>query len=105
MKTIFKSLAFIVVITMLLSACKKMTPVACFTEDNATITAGGTVNFDGSCSEETHHWEWDFGDGATGEGTTVAHIYNNAGSYTVTLTAHDMDMELMDEESHVITVN
>ncbi|RLM59926.1 PKD domain-containing protein, partial [Halorubrum sp. Atlit-26R] len=34
-------------------------------------------------------YEWDFGDGATKTGEVVAHEYDTAGTYTVTLTATD----------------
>ena len=32
---------------------------------------------------------WDFGDGATASGTTVSHIYTEAGNYTITLVANN----------------
>lgn len=34
-------------------------------------------------------WEWDFGDGNTGTGSPVNHIYNSAGTYNVTATFTD----------------
>ena len=34
-------------------------------------------------------YNWDFGDGETGTGEVTTHIYNNQGSYWVTLTATD----------------
>ncbi len=41
----------------------------------ATDVAGGTVTY-----------AWDFGDGTTGSGATVTHIYTTPGSFTVTVT-------------------
>ena len=34
-------------------------------------------------------WDWDFGDGTTGTGESVNHIYPDAGTYDVTLTVSD----------------
>jgi PKD repeat protein len=42
----------------------------------ATVAAGTNVTY-----------EWDFGDGATGSGATVAHTYQSEGSYTAVVTA------------------
>lgn len=44
-----------------------------------------TVNFDASSSTNTAVCEWDFGDGATGLGQQVQHIYNALGTYAVKL--------------------
>jgi uncharacterized delta-60 repeat protein len=53
-----------------------------------------SVNFDGTASTAGHgatiiSWSWDFGDGTTGSGATVTHVYNNSGEYDVTLTVTD----------------
>lgn len=34
-------------------------------------------------------YRWDFGDGSTGEGETVSHVYDASGEYTVTLSVTD----------------
>jgi plastocyanin len=44
----------------------------------ASITAGTNVSF-----------TWDFGDGQTGSGMTVTHVYSNSGNFTATLTAEN----------------
>jgi len=80
-------------------------PMGCFTTSATTINAGETIDFDGSCSTDTHHWEWDFGDGATGEGESISHTYNNPGIYDVSLAVHNEDMSKMNEEMITITVN
>ncbi|MEW6086989.1 MAG: PKD domain-containing protein [bacterium] len=58
-----------------------------------SVHAGLTVNFDGSGSSDLQgtivSYSWDFGDGTTESGVTASHIYNAAGTYTVTLTVTD----------------
>lgn len=106
MKNGINSIAVVVLLTLVFVSCKKdKNPIACFTADNTTINAGESINFNGNCSTDTHHWEWDFGDGATGEGATLSHTYNNAGTYTVILAAHNEDMTVMDDAMQTITVN
>jgi PKD repeat protein len=52
-----------------------------------------TCNFDGSGSRDSDgtitNYMWIFGDGATGSGTRVSHMYVAGGQYTVTLTVTD----------------
>lgn len=61
-----------------------------------------TVNFDGTWSYdpdgEIISYAWDFGDGTTGEGPTVSHIYYSTKTYTVTLNVTDND-DLTDTET------
>ncbi len=38
---------------------------------------------------EVVSFEWDFGDGATSQGMTVSHAYNESGTYDITLTTTD----------------
>jgi len=51
------------------------------------------VTFDGSGSQPGSFpiasYTWDFGDGSSGDGATVTHVYNVAGTYQVTLTVTD----------------
>lgn len=52
-----------------------------------------TVNFDGSGSSDPDGdaltYSWNFGDGATGTGKTVSHIYTTKGIYNAVLTVSD----------------
>ena len=66
-------------------------PVAVFTVPARPIV-GEEVTFDGSASYddgEIVSYVWDFGDGTTGSGAVVTHVYNAPGSYQVTLTVTD----------------
>ncbi len=72
-------------------------PTAAFTAAPTTLTAGATVNFDGSGSHDPDgtiaRYEWDFdGDGNfDAEGATVAHAYGAAGSFQARLRVTDDD--------------
>ena len=54
---------------------------------------GEEITFDGSASYDPdggiESWDWDFGDGATGSGAVVMHVYDWGGLYTVTLCVTD----------------
>jgi PKD repeat protein len=65
-------------------------PVAAFTASCSALTC----SFDGTGStddEGVTGWSWDFGDGATGSGSTAQHTFAAAGTYPVTLTVTDDD--------------
>jgi PKD repeat protein len=49
------------------------------------LTSAGSVDPDGSIAS----YAWNFGDGATGSGATVAHTYASQGLYSISLTATD----------------
>jgi formylglycine-generating enzyme required for sulfatase activity len=54
---------------------------------------GETLSFSGAGSSDEDgyivSYAWDFGDGTTGSGVNVTHVYTAAGSYRVTLTVTD----------------
>ncbi|MEM8486197.1 MAG: PKD domain-containing protein [Bacteroidota bacterium] len=69
-------------------------PVAAFTATPATGTAPLVVDYDGSASQPPAgasiiSYTWDFGDGNTGSGEFITHTYQDAGTYTATLTVED----------------
>lgn len=68
---------------------------------------GDTVRFDASDTESDGTivaYEWDFGDGTTADRETVSHVYDEAGTYTVSLRVTDSNgQEASDSEQ--ITVN
>jgi PKD repeat protein len=84
-------IAFVAVIT-LLAGCGK-DPVPCFEMSSESIDNGddpivGEVIEFSNCSEEATSYEWDFGDDSkTSTKTEPTHVYEEPGSYTITLTA------------------
>jgi 6-phosphogluconolactonase (cycloisomerase 2 family) len=59
----------------------------------ATGSKGQATEFDGRSSADDDgsvvDWQWDFGDGTTGQGPLVSHTYQQAGEYIVRLTVTD----------------
>jgi PKD repeat protein len=68
---------------------------------------GETATFDAGFSQGSNPltgYDWDFGDGETGIGMGVDHIYQTAGDYPVTLTVTD-ENGLQDIDTMVLRVN
>ena len=64
-------------------------PLEAVAGEDLDTTVGSVVTFDGSGStpaSEITAAHWDYGDGSSGEGETVSHVYSSAGAYTATLT-------------------
>ena len=87
---------------LLFSGCQKQ-PNACFTSNSGKIYVGDAVSFS-SCSTDAYEYEWDFGDGTTGSGSTASHIYYSAGNYIVTLTVSSKNEKKSDVTTDGITV-
>jgi PKD repeat protein len=72
-------------------------PLAIITSKYFSCTSNGQVgdaiDLDGSASRggvgNIVSYHWDFGDGTTGSGPTVTHVYNRAWTYIITLTVVD----------------
>ena len=68
-------------------------PTAAFTVETPGPLEGSPVQFNAAASKdpdgEISSYEWSFGDGATAEGSSPAHIYAEAGFYEVRLTVAD----------------
>jgi PKD repeat protein len=68
-------------------------PMARFSDDRGTVQVPGSVSFDASASDDPDGvitaYDWDFGDGTSGNGPTVSHSYTRPGAYMVRLTVHD----------------
>lgn len=87
-------LLFASMLVFLVAACK---PLASFVVTPTPVLVGQTATFDASGSSaapkprgnELVSFEWKFGDGQTGSGEVVNHVYGQPGVYTVTLTVKD----------------
>ncbi|MBT9166110.1 MAG: Microbial collagenase [Chloroflexi bacterium] len=70
-------------------------PIASFAYSPEEMIVDQPITFDASGSSdpdgEIMSYEWHFGDGTTGTGKVVEHIFTLAGNYTVTLTIADND--------------
>jgi hypothetical protein len=69
-----------------------VTPPIAKAGQNRIVSQGESVTLDASGSTDNIgivSYEWDFGDGTTGIGKTVNHIYEKPGTYKVTLTVKD----------------
>ena len=68
-------------------------PVASFTADQQVGSAPLGVTFDAGASNDPdgsiESYAWSFGDGSTGSGVTVEHVYDEPGLHTPTLTVTD----------------
>lgn len=83
-------------------------PRAAFRVEPPVPTAGRPVRFTGrrsgtSGARRIASWEWDFGDGAVGEGPEPTHRYGEPGEYTATLVVADSE-GARDTLSRVLTV-
>ena len=72
-----------------------------------SATVGGSVTLNGSGSSDPDgsiaSYAWNFGDGATASGVSVAHAYSAAGTYAATLTVTDNSGAVASDQA-VITV-
>lgn len=79
-------------------------PVAAFTSTptnlSVTFDAAGSSDADGTIAG----YEWDFGDGETGTGAAVTHVYDAAGTYSVELTVTDDDGAASTETKTITTI-
>jgi len=71
--------------------------------------SGIAQTFDGSGSNDSDgniiFYEWNFGDGTTGTGEQLVHIYKNVGNYTVTLTTTDDDSAISENTTYASVSN
>jgi PKD repeat protein len=64
---------------------------------NQTVNEGQTVSFNGNATDPgtidvpTLQYSWNYGDGQTGNGVHVTHVFTSNGPHTVTLTVTDKD--------------
>lgn len=68
------------------------TPTVDSPSDGYDATVGEGITFEASGTDpdgDELTYEWDFGDGTTGEGSSTTHTYGSSGDYSVTLTVSD----------------
>jgi PKD repeat protein len=70
-----------------ISEAAKAKPDADFRFNASRVEVGQAVVFTDRSAGEPTEWQWSFGDGSGGSGSTVSHVYRLPGSYEVTLTA------------------
>lgn len=68
--------------------------------ENSTVRYDATGSYDADGILST--WEWDFGDGRTGEGREAYHRYTDSGTFTWTLTVTDDTGESTDVSGSII---
>ncbi len=82
-------------------------PIASFSVDTPSPTAGQPVSFDGSASSDPGGtiigYEWSFGDGESASGATPSHTYAHAGRYTIALKVTDAEGKT-GAISHVVSI-
>jgi len=66
-------------------------PIAQFSANPTTGEIPLKVQFKDDSLRSPTEWKWDFGDGGTSEQQNPEHIYNSAGTFTVTLTVTNAD--------------
>lgn len=66
-------------------------PEANFTHDPSAPEAGETVQFRSQSTNDTviRSWDWRFGDGTTSQARTPEHVYDDDGTFLVSLTVTD----------------
>jgi PKD repeat protein len=70
------------------------TPPVCDAGADRTLAPGEASMFSATCTDAdgtVSAWEWDFGDGSTAATASAFHSFEDAGSFTVRLTATDDD--------------
>jgi len=81
-------------------------PVADFSADTTTVSAGGSINFTDLSTNSPTSWDWTF-EGGTPSGSTAQNptvTYNTAGTYDVSLTAANSAGSDTETKTNYITV-
>lgn len=84
MRNFLRSIAAVLSVAVMISACKK--PTANFSADKTEVEIGEVVTFTNS-SEDATIYMWDFGDGTQSSQKNPTHVYDTPGTYQVTMTS------------------
>ena len=80
-------------------------PTAAFLQSATLICNGAAVLFTNASSSDAVQWHWNFGDGSSFSGTEPGtHIYNNKGTYNVSLTVENV-LGCKDDTTIIAAVN
>jgi PKD repeat protein len=64
-------------------------PVASFSIDTVFTCDSVIASFQGSSTSTIIAWNWNFGDGSTGVGQNISHVYDTSGTFPITLTVEE----------------
>jgi len=84
--------------------CPGGAPIAAFTGSPTSGPFPLTVNFTDQSSNGPTSWSWNFGDTGTSNAQNPSHVYNSAGSFTVTLTVTNAGGSDQEVKTNYITV-
>jgi PKD repeat protein len=76
-----------------------------FTASQTEAKVSSAIEFTDQSTGDINTWLWDFGDGNTSTEQNPSHIYNDAGTYTVTLTVNNPINSDTEEKKDYITVS
>ncbi len=85
-------------------SCPGGAPIAAFTGSPTSGSFPLTVNFTDQSSNGPTSWSWNFGDSGTSTAQNPSHVYNSAGSFTVTLTVTNAGGSDQEVKTNYITV-
>lgn len=79
-------------------------PISDFTQDTLIGCQGLIVNFAATVDSSLWSYQWNFGNGSTGIGSTSSNQYNNSGCYVVTLTVTDLNNNCVNSTTHTDSI-
>jgi len=82
--------------------CQKQ-PEASFTASKTNVVTGEAITFTNT-SKDASSYKWNFGDGTSSDVASPTHAYENAGTYTVIMTANSKNGKKSDNATATITV-